>query len=251
MHGRLVSVRKRSRGGDSGGEDSCSDDSPDCSLDQGPLRDDSPKPWLRSIRAEPPTGLGGREAKWFDNVFRTVLTCRTYGVVTGVSWQIPQGTDVAERLGNRIQVKSIECELVVGGIDTTGFPCEICYLYLVLDTHAQTTFAIGDIVSTTTTDSPLLFRPEQAGRFKVLKVVRQRLAQFFTQGAYFTGNIASVYPVHLYFKFDKILQYTSASLGLPNNYNLLLLCYMYSTDTSANTGSGVVTGTVRTRFVDC
>lgn len=113
----------------------------------------------------------GAELKFFDTVWNFVPGT-TSAVSASTLTQVPRGTAADERIGSKIEIKSISLHGRVsynpGG--TTGFAASTTYLFLILDTECNGAFpSVADIFSNAADIGVYHRDMSNSKRFSILK----------------------------------------------------------------------------------
>lgn len=185
----------------------------------------------------------GQEVNFVDNA-AVAVEMNTTGTI-GLVATIPQGAAQTQRIGRKIQLKSIQIRGVVGSDSTTTTASGS--LFIVYDKRPDGTLpAITDILVSISSLS--MTNSTNVGRFQIVKRMNWS----------FTGNNAGAgqqtdktyYHVDKFVKISKRMVFKAAGTGAIGDIEQGALYYVSVGDTAAGTADGKGTIHFRTRFWD-
>lgn len=186
------------------------------------------------------TGAGQTEWKWFDDTMSSTASIVNGTVIDSIC-KIPQGTNVSERIGNKITVKSISLR-GYSYLDqqTTQLSNGLVRIILFIDKQSVGyTASVSDVLAVTDFISHVNLH--NSDRFIILK---DKVFDIELQTCTTASTEATWKPWQIYTKVNVDVDYAGSAAAIPtvNNIGVLLIA-------SGNWVNGAIAST-RVRYID-
>jgi len=191
----------------------------------------------------PWNGRGAAELKYKDDTLTTnVPTTGTINLISGVA----AGTDVQQRVGRKMTMKSILLRYFINPVSTATAPSgDVVRVMLVYDTQTNGALPlVADILQNVTVQSPMNLNNRD--RFKVLYDHWVSMnANLYTAGALTAGSPGTkFYKTFKSFSLDTIFSGTAATIGS------IATGAIYIVTVGAANNASNFAGETRIRFID-